>query len=308
MTMGHGAFNPTEYLATASVTKTKTIRENFTSSHLHADLDPKGFTNGIRESVDSPDNPKSTPIIVALDVTGSMGSLANQMAMEGLGILFQEILDRKPVSDPHLMFIAIGDVRCDQAPIQVSQFEADNRIVEQLQKIFVEGGGGGNLTESYDAAWAVAGLMTKTDSFTKRAKKGYLFTVGDEQTPTGINKNQLKRFFGLNSEVDYTAEQLLTIAQTQYEVFHIAVQQGDHYRHSGRQVDETWGALLGQRYLKLSDSTALAELVVSAIQVIEGAEADKVASSWSGHKGLVVAAGIKDLVPAKKNAGMQRSA
>jgi hypothetical protein len=304
--MGHGAFNPSAYLASAAVAATKPIHENFTSVYLDPSLDPLNFTNGIRESVDSPDNPLSTPIIVALDVTGSMGSLAQSMAIKGLGILFQEILDRKPVTNPHLMFIAIGDVRCDRAPIQVSQFEANNSIVEQLHKIYIEGGGGGNLTESYDAAWAVAGLMTKTDSFSKRGKKGYLFTVGDEQAPAGIPKNRAKEFLGIDSEVDYSAEDLLALAQSQYEVFHIAVEEGSHYRYYGQEVDKSWKALLGQRYLRLSNSESLSELVVSTIQVVEGSSVASVAASWSGDKSLVIANALQGLTVAPKNSGMTR--
>src|SRR5687767_31569 len=139
--MGSGSFDPGAYRAYTKTTSGKSTDEIYSSRSIHANLNPKGVK--VRESRDSADNPQSTPIIVAIDVTGSMGIIADVLAREGLGTLFKEILDRKPITDPHLMFMAVGDANCDSAPLQVSQFEADNRIVEQLTQIFLEHGGGG---------------------------------------------------------------------------------------------------------------------------------------------------------------------
>ena len=150
----------------------------------------------MRESRDSKDNPKSTPVIVALDVTGSMGMLADVIAREGLGVLFNAILDLKPISDPHVMFMGVGDANCDSAPLQVSQFEADNRIVEQLTQLFIEHGGGGNNFESYNLPWYFGARHTEHDSLIKRGKRGYLFTVGDEEAPEALTVAQIEEVIG----------------------------------------------------------------------------------------------------------------
>ena len=71
------------------------------------------------------------------DVTGSMGMIADALARKGLGTMVEEILARKPVSDPHIMCMGIGDVLYDRAPLQVTQFEADIRIAEQLEKLWL---------------------------------------------------------------------------------------------------------------------------------------------------------------------------
>jgi len=107
--MGSGTFDSAKYRAYASTTVGKTTAEVFTASTIKAALNPKGVK--IRESRDSLDNPNSTPIIVALDVTGSMGMLADTIARKGLGTLFTGIIDRKPVTDPHVMFMAVGECR-----------------------------------------------------------------------------------------------------------------------------------------------------------------------------------------------------
>lgn len=292
--MGAGTFSPDSYRTYASTTVGKTTDEVYSSRGLHASLNPLGVK--LRESRDSADNPQSTPIIVGLDVTGSMGMIADVIARTGLGTLFTGILDRKPVSDPHVMFMGIGDANYDQAPLQVSQFEADNRVVEQLTLLYLEHGGGGNNFESYNLPWYFAAFHTEHDSFMKRGKRGYLFTVGDEEAPAPLTKHQIKRFIGDDVQADMTTQDLLEMAQRSYDVFHIVIEEGSHCRSRDGldRVLTSWGALLGQRVIRLADHTKLAETIVSAIEVAEGVDAAASAGGW-GAGGRVVLDAVKHL-------------
>jgi hypothetical protein len=78
------------------------------------------------------------------------------------------------------MFGAIGDATCDRAPLQVGQFESDNRMDDDLSRILLEGGGGGQKTESYELAMYFMARHTAADCYEKRGKRGYLFIIGDE--------------------------------------------------------------------------------------------------------------------------------
>lgn len=293
--MGHGTFDAGAYRAFASSTTGKTTDEIYSSRSIHKNLDPKGVK--LRESRDSVDNPKSTPIIVALDVTGSMGIIADVLARDGLGTLFRELLDVKPVTDPHLMFMAIGDANYDSAPLQVSQFEADNRIVEQLTQIFIEHGGGGNGFESYNFPWYFAANRTVHDSLIKRGKRGYLFTIGDEEAPGNLTRDQISQFIGDKPEREQSSEEMLEDARRMYDVFHIVIKEGDYARKNIDSVMSTWTKLLGQRVIPLADHKKLAETIVAAIEVAEGAEAHKAAARF----GSVVVDAVKNL-PASKTA------
>lgn len=279
-------------------TPSAAVGSTFKAHMMDPALDPKGIK--VRESCDSADNPQSTAVIVGLDVTGSMGMIADNIAKDGLPILFKEIYDRKPITDPHIMFHGIGDVEAnDAAPLQVSQFEADIRLSEQLEKLYMEHGGGGNSYESYALSWYFAARHTKLDCFDKRKIKGYLFTVGDEGPTPYLRDTDIDRVMGYKPQTtggQLDIDTLLTEASRQWEIFHVIVAQGDYVRsHGEKHVRDRWNKVLGQRALWLTDYTKLAEVIVSTIQVVEGENTDAVVDSWDGSTALAVRTAVTGL-------------
>lgn len=299
--MGAGRWTATDWAAYSSTTRGRSTQTIFRARTIDDYLDPK--RNKPRESCDSTDNPNSTPIIVALDVTGSMGELAGIIAREGLNTTMQGIYDQKPVSDPHLMIMAVGDAFTDEAPLQVTQFEADIRLGEQLKKLYLEGNGGGNNGESYNLAWYYAAFQTEIDSFKKRGRKGILFTVGDEPMHPKLTADQIRRIVGDEASEDIMTRDLLTAVSEKYDVYHIVIKQGSYARGSLDRVMKSWRPLLGERVIQLSDYTKLAETIVSAIKMNEGALLDDAAKIWNGDTSLVVADALKGLQPARRPTG-----
>jgi hypothetical protein len=179
----------------------------------------------------------------------------------------------------------------------VTQFEADIRIAEQLEKIWLEHGGGGNSFESYNLPWYFAATRTAIDCFEKRGRKGYLFTVGDEQPPPALMAAHVQRVMGAGPQNGISTRDLLAMVSRTYNVFHVVVEEGSHARVHLPQVLEEWTDLLGQHVLRLGDHTKLAEVIVSAIQVSEGVDPDTVARSWSGSTAMVVRRAVGGLVP-----------
>ena len=284
--MGGMRWDAEDWKRASAATVGKRTEEIFTSSGMHPALNPYRV---VRESRDSLANPASNAIVIGLDVTGSMGIIADTMAREGLGTLIEEILKRKPVSDPHILACGIGDSYCDDAPLQVTQFEADIRIAEQLKMIWLEKGGGGNRHEGYHLPWYFSAQHTQIDCLEKRNKKGYLFTVRDEEPPDELLAAHAASIFGDSLQRDLSVHELLTLVSRMYHVFHVVVEEGSYARAHLPQVLTKWRALLGQRVLRLKDYRRLAEVVVSAIEVNEGRDRDTVAKSWSGDTSVVVA-------------------
>lgn len=270
---------------------TSAPQQIFKANSVHPDLDPQKFK--IRESRHSAANPHSTPIVLGLDVTGSMGDIAVDIAKNGLGVLIKEIFDRKPVTDPHIAFAAIGDVHdYRDNDFQFSQFEADITILEQLQKIWISGGGGGNGSESYTLAWHLCAYHTVTDAYEKDGRKGFIFTFGDDGVPPSLTQDQLLKTYGRNDEIVCSNEELLEQVSKMYNVFHLMIERGTN---RDDRVRKSWEAVLGERAIPLTDYKKLSEVIVSIMQVVAGADKDTVVQSWSGGTGLVVANALKNM-------------
>lgn len=281
-----------KYSQSRGITQQSTVKQIYRGTHMKKELNPHGIK--YRESCHSDDNPHSTAIILGLDVTGSMGYLAEEIAKGALNTTINEIYDKKPVSDPHVMVAAIGDGFSDDAPLQVTQFEADIRLAEQLTNIWFEGCGGGNDGESYLALWYFAARHTKIDCFEKDGRKGFLFTIGDEPNHKVLTKTQIKEIFGDDVERDLTAEELLTEVSRQYEVFHFCVGYFQHYDSLTR-----WRKLLNERAMEVTDVSKIPQIIVSTMEVLAGKDVDTVAAQWNGDTALVVKTAIGGLSTVK---------
>jgi hypothetical protein len=297
--MGGGRFDPAEWetYRTTHVTG-KTATEVF-STNLNPDLDPKGIK--IRESCDSPDNPVSNAIAVVLDVSGSMGHVLEAIA-KNLGVLVAEIYNKKPVTDPHLMFMAIDDVAVgNRVPLQTTQFEADMRIADQLTKIYFEQGGGGNDSESYSLAWYFAAMHTKIDCFEKRGVKGNIFTIGDEFPTPLLTAEEINIVLGYKPQKEtFTSEELLDMVSKKYNVFHLIIEAGSNYNN---QTQGKWTKLLGQRAMPVSDVSKIAEIIVSTLQTMAGVSEKEILEAWDKSTAVVVRKAIKGITTSKKGTG-----
>jgi hypothetical protein len=301
--MGGGSWSPSHYTSYATnkglidkAGKATNISANeiYTSRKVNQALDPKGVK--VRESRDSAEHPEATPIIIGLDVTGSMANVLRVMAQKGLPTLMKEIYNRTPVPDPQIMFMGIGDVECDSGPLQVSQFESDIRIAEQLELLWLEQGGGGNYHESYTLPWYFANNHIVTDCAEKRGQKGFIFTIGDEEPNPYLRMTDLQRVLGYKPQADYTAKQLRDEVEKKWEIYHLMVEEGNHFRGYRSETINAWTELLGDNAILLADHTKLAETIVSAIQIREGMDPEDVIKSWEDkHTAEVVAKATKTI-------------
>jgi len=239
----------------------KSAAEIFTQNALrmaHESMNPNGVI--FREARDSDVHPNTVPIILGLDVTGSMGHIPHELIKEGLPKLMGGII-QGGVPDPALLFLGIGDHECDRYPLQVGQFESgDEELDMWLTRTYIEGGGGGNAGESYLLAWYFAAFHTKTDAFEKRGQKGLLFTVGDEPGLKTLPASAIKEIMGQGKQT-YTHLELLAEAQKRYDVYHISV------LHSGQAInaDVEWKELLGQNCLSIEDHREIPNVIKKII-------------------------------------------
>lgn len=292
--MGSGSWTDDDF-RTYSTTKLKgkTTREVYSNSKAKDDFDPINVK--CRESRDSDEHPDSNAIILAFDVTGSMSNILDNMVRR-LGDFLKDTMDRKPLNDPQILCAGIGDIIWDKSPLQITQFESDIRIAEQLTEIWLECGGGGNNWESYNLPWYFAAMKTSIDCFEKRNRKGVLFTIGDEDVPENLTSGQIKKIFGDNSQ-GITNEELLKVVKRSYDVYHLITQEGYNYRDNNL---VNWRRLLGQNVIPVKDYKKIPEILTSILQVNAGVDKDEVIDSWDGSTSIVIKSALSDYKVTKR--------
>jgi hypothetical protein len=211
-----------------------------------------------RECRDSETHPNTIPIILALDVTGSMGMIPDQLIREGLPKMMGNMI-QKGATDASVCFIAIGDHACDDYPLQVGQFESgDEELDMWLTRTYLEGRGGGNNGESYMLAWLFGARHTEIDSYNKRNKKGFLFTVGDEPCLKSLPAYAIKEITSVNEKETLTSDELLAEAQKMYNVYHL------HIIHSSQSESSLgeWKQRLGDNNcIEVNDYKMVADII-----------------------------------------------
>lgn len=257
---GNYSFTGRSVRATKQNYHTKSI-ESLTSRSLKSSMDPNGIT--LREARDSDEHPNSVPIIIALDVTGSMGYIPQDLIRDGLPNMMQKIFDAG-IKDPQVMFLAIGDHKTDRSPLQVGQFESSDELLDKwLTEIYIEGCGGGNGGESYTLAWLFASRYTQHDAMAKRGQKGFLFTIGDEASHKVLESRALKNIMGNGDFPDLTDTQLLKDASELYNVYHINPVKS--YKGSSSQTQDYWRDILGTNYIPVEDHKTISEVIPNVI-------------------------------------------
>jgi len=222
----------------------------------------------VRESRDSDEHPESVAVTVMFDVTASMGRIPRTLQTK-LPELFGLLLRKGYLEHPQLMFGGIGDTVCDRVPIQISQWESDNRSDDQLGNLVLEGGGGGQFHESYELSMYFLARHTSMDCLEKRGKKGYLFLIGDELA-RDVSAKDVQNHIGDGLEADIPLADIAEELKQKFDVFFIIPRAADAY---GRQQElfDFWNDLFPERTLHLEDPEAVCEAIALAIGMNEGA-------------------------------------
>lgn len=265
--MGSGSWTTASYSAYASssgklysTTTGRVTGQVFHQSYIDPSLDPKKFM--IRECVDSDEHPNTVPIILGLDVTGSMGSACKETA-EALNVIMTNLY--KKYKDIEFCVMGIGDLAYDEAPIQMSQFESDVRIAEAVDKIYMEHGGGGNSYESYTAAWYMGLKRTKLDRIEKQGRKGIIITMGDEPLNPYLPVQELNEAANCTEQADIETDKLYEEASKKFDIYHIAIDdRSSCYASYKNEIKNSFGELLGQNF-KVSTINELSSKIEECI-------------------------------------------
>ncbi|MGJ8759401.1 MAG: hypothetical protein ACSHXA_02590 [Polaribacter sp.] len=261
--MGGGRFSNDAYkrLRKTKDYSNKSREEIFTARSIDAEMDPVKAI--VRESRDSEEHPETVSIIVALDVTGSMGFVPEHIVKEALPDLIGSLMEAG-IEDPQVLFLGIGDFIYDAAPLQVGQFESSAELLDRwLTRVYLESGGGGNNQEGYNLAHLFAARHTSIDCWEKRKQKGFLFTIGDEPVFPTIPAEIIKRYTSAEEAETITTENIIKEAQEKYNVFHMHLEHNEWSKSEHRKGN--WKALLGDNFLEIADFKTVAKRIADVV-------------------------------------------
>jgi len=239
----------------------------FTQRQCHPLMSPHGVA--ARESRDSAAHPASLAIVFALDVTGSMGDIPVLLAKTQLPAFMTSIMDLG-VQDPQLLFMAVGDVYCDSAPLQVGQFESGAKEMDQwLTRSYLEGGGGGSNEESYETAMYFGARHTITDCWEKRKKRGYFFMTGDELPYSRISRDKIKTLLGEDIPSDPPTDIVTKALVETYEPFFLIPDLNRRKR-----CERAWRDLLGDHVVCMESAEDTCRVAAAIVALGEGVVSD----------------------------------
>lgn len=284
--MGYGTFTETDwssYRSTTRVDRASSAHDIYRSGarSVKSDFLPYGV---VRECRDSDEHPNATPIIIGLDVTGSMSDILTNTA-KNVGETIIQIIERKCVPDPQILFSAIDDyITSDERCLQVTQFESDIRVAKQMYELsFIERGGGNNW-ESYADLWYFAQHHTDCDAI-KKGRKGIIITLGDDGLQPMISQTEIKEVFGDSVPEDVSTKDLLSQLNRNWEIFHITLER-DGWSSSG--VKKSWNDALGTHHIVLDDVDKISEVIIGLLQTVKGDSLDVITKDWDNSTALAV--------------------
>jgi hypothetical protein len=206
----------------------------------------------------------ANPLIIAVDVTGSMASWPAEI-FDRLPLLYNTLSQYR--EDLEICFAAIGDAACDQWPLQVTTFASGFDLEQLLGSLHGEGGGG-DAPESYGlfAHW----VNTHVE-IPNLQEPPFLIVFGDVTMHPKTPKGQIAHYLGDRVRRDVDAiEAWKQVSQT-WNTWFLRRPTGK----PGDQVDKQWGQAIGeQKVFRIEDEQRAVDYAMGLIARAWGRFAD----------------------------------
>lgn len=290
--MGYSSFDADEVSAKNAVkastgapvfVHTANINSGKATAAVHATLNPLNVT---RECRDSDKYPYTIPIIVVIDMTGSMQHTPKVMQENLVTLMGAFIKDnasgKKYLGNyyPSVAIAAIDDYDAmiyhtgsANGSLQFSNFENGNEIDNNLENLWFTGNGGGTNHEDYQLALYFIDKHVVTDAWEKRRKKGYVFVFGDELSYSHAGIQKVAKVIGDNIQEDISVEKLVKNIQEKYNLYFATPSNTyNSVGEAGKQIYSYWQNLLGgEGHVHMGvDPEHIVELIISLIALQEG--------------------------------------
>ncbi|HEY3445800.1 MAG TPA: hypothetical protein VGK67_05510 [Myxococcales bacterium] len=205
-----------------------------------------------------------TPVVFAFDVTGSMGNLP-KIIYDKMPLIAGQIMECGYLDDPQVSLAAVGDIVSDVGPIQIADFSAIRKLDDWLERIWLEGNGGGQAKESYEfTMYYYARCCDLGDP-----ELPFFLITGDEGFRETLYKGDLERHFGGKHET-IEAEQVVAELKKKFKdnVFIIRRQ---YSGSENEKIQVQWEKLLGKDFvIPLLSDQAIADVTLGVFAIAGG--------------------------------------
>jgi ribosomal protein S27AE len=206
----------------------------------------------------------TNPLIIAVDVTGSMASWPAEI-FDRLPLLYNTLSQYR--EDLEICFAAIGDAACDQWPLQVTTFASGFDLEQLLGSLHGEGGGG-DAPESYGlfAHW----VNTHVE-IPNAEEPPFLIVFGDVTMHPKTPKGQIAHYLGDRVRRDVDAIEAWRQVGKTWNTWFLRRPTGK----PGDRVDKQWGQAIGeQKVFRIEDEQRAVDYAMGLIARAWGRFAD----------------------------------
>ncbi len=178
----------------------------------------------------------SNPVIIAVDVTGSMANWPFEI-FDRLPLLYNTLSQYR--EDLEICFVAIGDAGVDRWPLQVTSFASGFDLEQLLGSLYGEGGGG-DAPESYGlfAHWVNSHVEVR-----HLAEKPFLVVFGDAPMHPTVPQGQIAHYLGDGAGGDVDALEAWRQVGRTWNTWFLRRPTG----RPGDAVDRQWGQAIGEQ-------------------------------------------------------------
>ncbi|MBQ9279527.1 MAG: hypothetical protein IJ215_00540 [Clostridia bacterium] len=204
------------------------------------------------------------PIIVVLDVTGSNIDFA-RLVYDKMPMFYGQIEQKGYLDDFDIAFCAVGDAYTDDYPLQIGDFAKGIALDSQLEKLVLEGAGGGQRKESYELA---AYYLYKNAEFPPGSKP-LIFFIGDEAPYPKVNEVQAQEF-GIDCTEGNVEPFELLRKKVNDNVFMLLNKYCSRSFESD--ITEAWTTRLAPEHvIKIQEEKAIVDLMLGIISMVSNA-------------------------------------
>ncbi len=190
-----------------------------------------------------------SPLVIACDVTGSMGEWPATIfsKLPYLDIEGKEYLGKSM----EISFAAVGDVYTDSYPLQVREFVSGKKLEKELKELVIEGGGGGQIMESYDLA---ALYYARNVSMPKAINPMFIF-IGDEKLYDFVDNDSAKKYARISLEKRISTKTVIDELKQKYSVYLVRKPYHESSKDSmssdDKEIHKMWSSYLGEDHIAI---------------------------------------------------------